>query len=674
MAFMLNIPSIEDDELMSSYFRRMARANGFSNPKLFMQAYIWPDSTMGAKQSKVIRDDGFNVLLNYDKCFKNEVSSIDFFLRTSLFPGIRPVISNETAILLYVFRDNTNDIDINPKNYCQQPRYCPLCTLDDLKSKGYTWLRRSHNMPGVKVCYKHHCYLRQDDGDGKYNTDAIKTDDLNEIGYSLFAHSMLAEMIDCNNRHTIWAVKNKITELGYDIPRGGYSDFVTGYLRDGRQGFFPDNTEYVLKQRKNKIVYSENCEIMLKILYILFETPEKFRQCVGHEKLFEPRGYDVLEYKDGLYRLRHKCGRQLIITQEAFEKGWRCTCQKKQDKEQNINLHIKSAGKKRYDLVSYRGNNVVLRHKDCGKEQEYSAYKFVIDDIRCVCERRRPIGEIRKEINSFKNFKLVSYENLNKEIFIKHVTCGKTFAVDYYDFKKAPYCRACLQNKIGVDIKITPRSINQSTESSFIQDIADLVGDEYEYIGPYRGDNEYTYIKHNKCGTIERYIPSHFRQGIRCKKCATRTSFEGFSQYVKDLTSGEYIIVGRGNNRYLLIKNTSSGQTFSMLKNVIAQELNRVKPSVILPVKNRKNVDLSAYALQLNKSDSPINYDYVFNIEKLWQHIQKKYTIKDLFGLNDLPASSNGLSRLAQKGKIKRVYVGLYTYPDNEVTAVDIIN
>lgn len=63
MSYIINIPPIENDELMSSYFRRMATANGFTDPILFMQAYIWPNSMMNRNQNRTIRDDGFNTLL-----------------------------------------------------------------------------------------------------------------------------------------------------------------------------------------------------------------------------------------------------------------------------------------------------------------------------------------------------------------------------------------------------------------------------------------------------------------------------------------------------------------------------------------------------------------------------------------------------------------------------------
>ena len=55
MPYIINIPPIEHDELMSSYFRRMATANGFKDPILFMQAYIWPNSIIDPKQKRNIR-------------------------------------------------------------------------------------------------------------------------------------------------------------------------------------------------------------------------------------------------------------------------------------------------------------------------------------------------------------------------------------------------------------------------------------------------------------------------------------------------------------------------------------------------------------------------------------------------------------------------------------------
>lgn len=38
-------------------------------------------------------------------------------------------------------------------------KVCPVCYTDEMKRKGYAILHRSHNVPGIKTCYKHGCYL-----------------------------------------------------------------------------------------------------------------------------------------------------------------------------------------------------------------------------------------------------------------------------------------------------------------------------------------------------------------------------------------------------------------------------------------------------------------------------------------------------------------------------------
>lgn len=672
MSYIINIPPIENDELMSSYFRRMATANGFSDPVLFMQAYIWPNSIMNPKQKRSIRDDGFNTLVNFDRCFGDGASAIRFFMETSLFPGIRPVISNADAIILYVFRDNTDDIEIVPKRFVQNVKYCPVCVKNDIKNKGFTWLRRSHNMPGINACYKHHCHLHVAKNGQMANTTQSTASDI-DLEYAKFAHSMLETAIDCNNKQTINAIKNRITELGYNITTGGYTNYYMFLCNSELKDFIPTNTEYILKVGKKTIVNNKTCETMLKLLFVLFKTPNNFKQYIKYSEPFIFKGYNILEYNDGLFKLQHKCSEQFVVTQELFDKGWKCLCYKKADRNSNIAMHVAEACQNQYEIINISGTMVTLRHKKCGQQHDFSIVKFVLGNTRCACERRKEIDDAKKDIEAIKGFKLIEFKGVNQHVKIKHQVCKKIFDVDYYSFISAPYCRACLQNKIGVDVKITPRSTDKSSEASFIQDLSEIVGDEYTFVGLYNGDGEYTYIRHNRCGIIERYIPSHFRQGIRCKHCAVKTSYEGFMQYVHDLTNGEYEIVDRGVNKYLIIKNTITGAEYSLLKPVIMQELNRVQPSRILPLQHRRSVDIAEYSLQENKKLHMVNYALVYNTDITWKYIQNHFAQTDFFSNNDIDIDNAGLWILAKSGKIKKVMTGLYTFPENNVTAIDVI-
>lgn len=672
MQYIINIPPIENDELMGSYFRRMAAANGFRDPILFMQAYIWPNSIMDPKQKRTIRDDGFNTLVNFNRCFGTDVSAIKFFMETSLFSGIRPVISNADAIALYVFRDNTDDIEIIPKKFAHAVKYCPVCAQNDIKNKGFTWLRRSHNMPGVGACYKHRCHLHVAENGQMTNITQTTASDI-DSEYAEFAHRMLELAIDCNHKQTIDAIKDRITELGYDIATGGYADYYMFLCNNGLKDFMPANTEHILKVGKKTIVNSETCETMLKLLFALFKTPDIFKQYIKCNKSFIPNGYDILEYNDGLFKLQHKCSKQFVVTQELFDKGWKCPCCKSTGRNRNIAMHIVEACQDQYKIIEISVTTTILRHKKCGRQHNYDILKFVLGNTRCTCERKKDIDDVKKVIEAIKGFKLIEFKGVNQPVKIKHQVCKKIFDVDYYNFMSAPYCRACLQNKIGVDVKITPRSINKSSEASFIQDLSELVGDEYTFVGPYNGDGEYTYIRHNQCGIIERYIPSHFRQGIRCKHCAVKTSYEGFAQYVHDLTNGEYKIVNRGTKRYLIIRNTITGDEYSLLKPVIMQELNRVQPSRILPLHHKSSVNITEYSQRKKQEPKIIDYALVYNTDTTWKYIQSHFSKTDFFSNSDIDVNGVNLWTLAQSGKIKKVIKGLYTFPENDVTAIDVI-
>lgn len=39
------------------------------------------------------------------------------------------------------------------------PYYCPICVIEDIETFGETYFRRSHQIPDMKICLKHKCYL-----------------------------------------------------------------------------------------------------------------------------------------------------------------------------------------------------------------------------------------------------------------------------------------------------------------------------------------------------------------------------------------------------------------------------------------------------------------------------------------------------------------------------------
>ena len=61
--------------------------------------------------------------------------------------------------------------------------------------------------------------------------------------------------------------------------------------------------------------------------------------------------------------------------------------------------------------------------------------------------------------------------------------------------------------------------MRKKTHEEFVEEVRNIVGDEYSVLGDYRGANIHTTMKHNKCGHIYNVKPSNFLTGKRCPQC-----------------------------------------------------------------------------------------------------------------------------------------------------------
>lgn len=64
----------------------------------------------------------------------------------------------------------------------------------------------------------------------------------------------------------------------------------------------------------------------------------------------------------------------------------------------------------------------------------------------------------------------------------------------------------------------------RKTHDEFLQEVFDLVQNEYSVLGEYSGTTCKIKIKHNKCGFEYIVMPSSFLQGNRCPKCSKKAS------------------------------------------------------------------------------------------------------------------------------------------------------
>ncbi len=64
----------------------------------------------------------------------------------------------------------------------------------------------------------------------------------------------------------------------------------------------------------------------------------------------------------------------------------------------------------------------------------------------------------------------------------------------------------------------------KKTHDEFLQEVADLVQDEYKVLTQYIGTTIKIDMRHNTCGFEYKVMPSSFLQGNRCPKCSKRVS------------------------------------------------------------------------------------------------------------------------------------------------------
>ena len=145
----------ENDELLYSFLLRLAEDN-FLGIDYFAENFIddRPGRPLPYKLSI-----GNTIYMPKIAAYLG-VDPLDFYLKTSLYPGTAPLQSAEkqSRIINFVFRENIHKYPLLSGRINQditELKYCPVCRKEDINTHGHTWLRRAHHMTGVTVCWKH---------------------------------------------------------------------------------------------------------------------------------------------------------------------------------------------------------------------------------------------------------------------------------------------------------------------------------------------------------------------------------------------------------------------------------------------------------------------------------------------------------------------------------------
>lgn len=161
---------------------------------------------------------------------------------------------------------------------------------------------------------------------------------------------------------------------------------------------------------------------------------------------------------------------------------------------------------------------------------------------------------------------LGEYETNANRILIRHNTCGNQwdgFPNSFLQGQRCPICRG-LKNS-----KETKRKPSFKTKM-FKQEVLELVKDEYEVLGEYKGSSAKILMKHLLCNREYYITPNEFlNQNSRCPFCAIRNKYshEKFLTKVSNIVSDEYSVLGEyiRSTEKILLKHNNCNTEFEMV-------------------------------------------------------------------------------------------------------------
>lgn len=253
---------------------------------------------------------------------------------------------------------------------------------------------------------------------------------------------------------------------------------------------------------------------------------------------------------------RHnKCGYEWNIRPSNFLQGNRCPKCAKKGKKTSIEFkqQVYNLTQGEYEILSEYINakaKVKMKHNTCGFEWLISPSGFLSGNRCPYCANniKKTHKEFVKEVHNLtgEDYEVLSeYINNRTKIFMKHNKCGYVWKVLPLQFLRGTRCPKCANNA-------------KKTNEEFIQEVYDLVGNEYVFLEPYINDRTKIRCKHNKCGHIWCISPGKFLIGNRCPQCAESKGEQTIREYLKDnnvkflpeYTFGDLTGVGGGLLRF----------------------------------------------------------------------------------------------------------------------------
>ena len=565
----INTKLLMEDELLYSYIVRLADANGFSLNE-FAINYIYPDHVEKARNPHLLTG---NMIYMPKIAALLEKDPLGLYLETTIYPGIAPLLTpgRQIKFINMAFRKNIWKYPhmLERASYMGSFRYCPVCMENDIHEYNFTWLRRTHNMPGVTACHRHKIRLIETEnaedlltGRVSISKDEVSFANEVDISYARFAYDFLYSHFDMDKNMLIQSIFAALSKTnGMDI----HGETDMSYVRES------------IRKSKHEIGIIKLFRWLFEIFHEVSNIPVKRNDELRSHFWDSLSGYKLLSeyYGPGITMRRIGENTPFVTTPFAFLAGWRSPTEDYDDEQKKFVRIVRCIRNDEYqpiDRFNGMGKMMRFRHKLCGKIVKMRPVDLIENGTNCSCMLNYVNNDAYKEVPGAYTVLSVDNDENDRTVTIKMHNCGHVFTVPVRSWFISTRCRVC-----GME-KYIPRG------EAFKRDVEALVGDEYEVVGEYVNRDTPVEIKHLKCGRTTAFSPYRFLRGKRCE-CEKDNYPKGkdFLDFVRKKSGGLYEIAGHDQKFNYFIRNVKTRKQKCMEKQFIIQELTRPTPSTVLP-------------------------------------------------------------------------------------------
>lgn len=515
------------DELQYSYLIRLACEHGYDKINNFLMDYSPAESRKKWERYRTIPYD----CSQHDLDLGFLLDGDNFFLCTSIYPGLYPLMTPGVAARyvnsFWEMRPEARSGGVSHVSLIEHLKRCPECWRQDFLLYGTTYFHRAHNMPGVTVCAEHGCRLEYYTGkqgleiieDSYVKVEALP----NAKRYAVFCKDMLDLDIQSSVFDTAATVRKKLmSDYGINgknkIKDFPFEPWLKPYFER-----FDSTISFLYNCRGNHKDYKG----LMAILLILFkkasifekEITVSFPKKILDDKCLAQNLTLVSEYKNSLVEVMcGNCGGYFNATAHGIITGLGCPyCNASLSKDEFYRKQLITAFPSYIPLTEIEtlGSVVTVQDKRTGETSDVVFDTFLnfgnytqnsyLPLIGSVRHGAKGFSDFNAEIKKHSDFQLVgNYMRKDQHMLcLMHTTCGNTFNVALWDFRRKPFCRYCKPGK------------NKTTEEIFKMKIEKEGSGEFRLVGKFKGQNKCVTIMHCKTRKKIRGKPKHIIDIIR---------------------------------------------------------------------------------------------------------------------------------------------------------------